>query len=47
MVELGNFSRKDAAAALVASLPDAIARDRLYVIWDDDVPIKQALGSLA
>lgn len=47
MVELGNISRKDVAAALVASLPDAVARNRLYVIWDGDIPIQQALGSLA
>lgn len=47
LVELGNISRKDVAAALVASLPDAVARNRLYVIWDGDIPIKQALASLA
>jgi uncharacterized protein YbjT (DUF2867 family) len=46
MVELGDISRKDVAAVLVASLPDDVARNRLYVIWDGDIPIKQALGSL-
>jgi NADP-dependent 3-hydroxy acid dehydrogenase YdfG len=46
MVALGDISRKDVAAVLVASLPDDVARNRLYVIWDGDIPIKQALGSL-
>lgn len=44
LVEVGKISRHDVAAALIASLPDDVACDRLYVTGNGDTPIQQAIA---
>jgi uncharacterized protein YbjT (DUF2867 family) len=46
LIGFGVISRRDVAATLVACLPQDVALNRLFVIWNGDIPIQQALDSL-
>lgn len=47
LVTFANISRADVAETLVRCLPQQTALNRLFVIWEGDTPIQDALDSLA